>query len=262
MGNKNNKAFTLVELSIVLVIIGLIVGGVVGGQSLIKSAQMNKVVTEFQTYKTAVRSFELQYDALPGDFAEAFDYWGTDCASTDVLCNGDGDNSIENNNGATGSGYRQENFQFWKHLSLAEIITGEFTGTQDNDASTPGYASIGVNIPAGAIDGAGFIAQNGGWNDRDATYGKYGNVLIFGKAVEGENYLYGGALTAADAKTLDSKIDDGSPSDGNVRITRSRDIDNYLAFDCIGTGSSNVTSNASYDVSSTFTSCRMAYFLD
>jgi prepilin-type N-terminal cleavage/methylation domain-containing protein len=252
--------FTLVELSIVLVIIGLIVGGVVGGQSLVKSAKVNKVVTQFQEYTTAVRSFEMQYDALPGDFSEAWDYWGTNCQSSALRCNGNGDYFIE-----TGTGYyQQENIQFWNHMLLAEVISASSTEYATMGAGG-GYV-LGVNIPEAPFASTGFIANSGGWGSRAAIYGKYGNVIILGGAVVGDGAVNRGAVTPESAKSIDKKMDDGSPSAGQLRVTRTEyRIDGslvYNVFDCVGDGNASTAAPASYNLSSTFTSCRMAYFLD
>ena len=73
---KNQKtshisAFSLVELSIVLVILGLLVGGVLSGQSLIRAAELRSVTTEYSRYTTAISSFRDKYFALPGDMSNA-----------------------------------------------------------------------------------------------------------------------------------------------------------------------------------------------
>jgi prepilin-type N-terminal cleavage/methylation domain-containing protein len=88
------KGFTLVELSIVLVIIGLIVGGVVGGHSLIKNARLNSVVGEVQEFQTAIRAFELQYDYLPGDWPDAQEYYPDWVGPADDEKDGDGNGRI------------------------------------------------------------------------------------------------------------------------------------------------------------------------
>lgn len=63
---NNNKGFSLIELSIVLIIIGLLVAGITGGASLIKSAQLRSVVTESNTYRTAYNIFYSQFNRVPG----------------------------------------------------------------------------------------------------------------------------------------------------------------------------------------------------
>lgn len=69
-------AFSLVELSIVLVILGLLVGGVVAGQSLIRAAELRSVSTDYQRFLTATLTFRDKYFALPGDFTMASRVWG------------------------------------------------------------------------------------------------------------------------------------------------------------------------------------------
>src|ERR1700753_1764982 len=65
----NNKGFTLIELSIVLVIIGLIVGGILTGQDLIKSAEQRATLAQVEKYNTAVNTFRNKFGGIPGDLA-------------------------------------------------------------------------------------------------------------------------------------------------------------------------------------------------
>ncbi len=65
--NNNNKAFSLIELSIVLIIIGLLVAGITGGKSLIDSARVRTLINEFRYYEQSLYSFKLIKDRLPGD---------------------------------------------------------------------------------------------------------------------------------------------------------------------------------------------------
>src|SRR4051812_28937287 len=104
--------FTLVELSIVLVILGLLVGGVLTGQSLIRAAELRAITTEQNRYVTATHTFRDKYFALPGDMTNATAYWGTsgNCPglaaqgnTTPATCNGNGDGKISGNLNATSS---------------------------------------------------------------------------------------------------------------------------------------------------------------
>ena len=63
---KNNKGFSLIELSIVLIIMGLLIAGVTGGARLIKSAQLRSVVTEATNYRTAFNTYYAQFGKVPG----------------------------------------------------------------------------------------------------------------------------------------------------------------------------------------------------
>ena len=65
---NSNKAFSLIELSIVLIIIGLLVAGITGGKSLIESARIRTLINEFRYYEQSLYSFKIIKNRLPGDF--------------------------------------------------------------------------------------------------------------------------------------------------------------------------------------------------
>ena len=110
------KGFTLIELSIVVVIIGLIVAGVVAGQSLVRQAKLRQVASEFRSIESSTNSFMLQYNAKPGDMVNAWSYWSSqNCGnSSQANCDGDG-------NGSVGYDSVLEDRAFWQHLSLASL---------------------------------------------------------------------------------------------------------------------------------------------
>ncbi len=75
------SAFTLVELAIVIVVIGLITGGIIGAQSLIKSANRQSTIKIITEMDKAVRAFELEYSSWPGKMKDGYDYFGSACGT-------------------------------------------------------------------------------------------------------------------------------------------------------------------------------------
>ena len=67
VSNIRNKGFTLIELSIVLVIIGLLIGGLVAGNDMRKSAEVRSQITQIEKIQTATNTFKAKFNALPGD---------------------------------------------------------------------------------------------------------------------------------------------------------------------------------------------------
>ena len=115
------KGFTLLELSIVLVIIGLIIGGITAGADLIRSAEINSVGNDITKYKVAINTFKLKYNALPGDIKNAQSYWPSCIDNGTNLCNGNGNGTLGDN---------AEGARFWQHLSLSGLISGNYIGFQ------------------------------------------------------------------------------------------------------------------------------------
>ena len=95
MLKSNKSGFSLVELSIVIIIIGLLFVGVSGGSKLIKSAKLNKIMRDISAVDTSFLAFLQAYDAYPGDFKDATTFWG----DTGVA-DGNGDGKIEINDSA------------------------------------------------------------------------------------------------------------------------------------------------------------------
>ena len=217
---KKNKGFTLIEISIVLVIIGLIVGGIVAGQSLLRQSQLNSIVTDSQRYIQATNAFQQKYTALPGDFANATSYWtaGTcptvyNHANNNTTCNGNGDGQITFN-----ASNNAEYFMFWQHLQLSSLIEGNYNGVPNSNSSSLSH-SIGTNSPKSRVDGAGFAVQYVDIPTSSTNYYNnisYGHVFIIG-ANDTSNYLpVGKIMTASEAYNIDAKFDDGLPSTGNI----------------------------------------------
>ncbi|MAR55808.1 MAG: hypothetical protein CMM93_01360 [Rickettsiales bacterium] len=225
---RNTNAFSLVELSIVLVILGLLTGGILTGQSLIRAAELRSVVTEFQRYQTAIRSFQDKYMALPGDMRNATRFWGSantagaggECANplTDVgavssnTCNGNGNGMIDS---PAGPSARYEEYRFWQQLANAGLIEGTYSGL---DTGSGSY-TIGTNAPRSRINNAGWKALymiGNGSHYVNYNWGSVseGNVLFLGSGAWVQDPTI---LTPEEAWNIDTKMDDGQPDQGKIK---------------------------------------------
>jgi prepilin-type N-terminal cleavage/methylation domain-containing protein len=210
---NGSQGFTLIELSIVLVIIGLLVGGVMAGQSLVKQAKFRAAIGEQEAVQGALNAFRMQYNGFPGDFNNGFAYWGQNCASTVSKCNGNGDRKITI---AGNDPEELEGYRFWQHLNLAGMYPGAFTGVGNGNGTEATTGTVNVNIPASKMKGMGMTVV---YESPDAHYTTEtthtGNILMYGGQVAG-SIANKTEFSAADAYQMDSKADDGDPLVGHV----------------------------------------------
>lgn len=206
----HRSAFSLIELSIAIVIIGLIVGGVMAGASLIRVSEVKTVISEFATYKQAALDFRMKYSALPGDLPDATSYWPS-------AANGDGNGQILS--AGAGAGAVAEFAQFWSQLVSAGLIEGAYTGTAGTVGG--GHAIVGTNVPKATLTKAGWNAfWVGVWggNANNFSY-DYGNLFGVGGNTGLDTWAYSGVLKPEEVWNIDLKIDDGMPGAGKMIVT-------------------------------------------
>lgn len=225
--HTRKSAFSLVELAIVLVILGLLAGGVLSGQSLIRAAELRSMTTDFDRYRTAIYNFRDKYFSLPGDMNNATKFWGSaggdgtgiDTACTDVVsttkatCNGNGDGIIRD---ATNTSWA-ELWLAWQHLANAGLIEGQYSGSING--LTSGQL-IGKVVPRGKISNTGYQF----WTEARSASGWTGSgsaetlgFIRFGGTYSGSDApirIGNNALSPEQAWNIDTKLDDGKPGTG------------------------------------------------
>ena len=213
---EGQKGFTLIELSIVLVIIGLIISGVLTGQDLILAAKIRSTVSQYQSFDTAAKAFENKYGYLPGDIpsstAEAF---GFTYVIGGNATQGDGDGYI----GSTVSLASAEGVMFWTDLYQANLIPNALTDLTAGAAWTVSdavAASLPTLFPLAKIGGGNYF-----WV---ATYtdgfNYYGIGPITSDTVSSSTAgptMAAGGLSPVQAYDIDVKVDDGVPTTGIVQ---------------------------------------------
>ncbi|MFT4171837.1 MAG: prepilin-type N-terminal cleavage/methylation domain-containing protein [Rhodocyclaceae bacterium] len=186
---KNTQSgFTLVEIAIVLVIIGLLLGGVLKGQELINSAKAKAAVNDFRNTMTMIAAYQDRYRALPGDDPSAQSHLG----STATQAAGNVGNGLID--GAWDStAATDESVIMWQHLRLANLATG--------DATAPGTD----------IDK---------WVPRNSDGGRIGVSRTrpsgLQNAINGRQFICQGNINGRIAQQIDSTMDDGNPATGSV----------------------------------------------
>ncbi len=198
--------FSLLELTIVLVIITTLIIGISFSSNLITQAKIRRLAAELSEYSIAIDSFRDKYNGIPGDFENGFAIWGANCATTASLCNGNGDKIINYNGSSTND---SENLRAWQHLVLASMIPGHYSGT----SAVAGESNIGINIPASSWTGAGLEL----YTEATTPAGVTGLALQVSGYTKGSYAHTANAMTPLEAMALDIKRDDGIGKSGALQ---------------------------------------------
>lgn len=201
------NGFTLLELSLSLIIVALLIAAISGGVNLIKIAEYKSVIQELQTMQTAYKAFQGRYHNIPGDFDGATAIWpAINCEVTVDACNGNGDGVIETSDDAN-----DEAKAALKHLSLAGMVAAYIE-------------PIDVSSGAGMVINSSAVESKAGFGGLYLVGGKYidksiaisvgnpldaNNAVFIGGEFRGDN-LVTATFTPAEAFAIDEKMDDGT----------------------------------------------------
>lgn len=188
-----HNGFTLVELAIALMVIGLLIGGVLKGQELIENAKVTATIRQIKAYDAAAMIFRNTYNALPGDIKRPNRI--PNCTATVCVTVGNGNGLIER-------GVAQEQNNFFPHLTKAGMITGP-TG-DDYQWTSQEYSEY--YYPRCVLDErCVIVVENGHWGITSSQNENiYQVVMITGRA----------------AQSLDMKLDDGYVNRGDIVAIR------------------------------------------
>ena len=188
------SGFTLVEIAIVLVIIGLLLGGVFKGQEMITQGRIKAAVNDLSGVTAAYYAYLDRYKSLPGDDSQANARWPASVLPAGSSGNSDG--TISGSYNATGAASAESQF-FWMHLRAAGLVTGSAASAMQPLNSAGGI--IGVETGNGASP-AGEVLQSAG-----AGTGFTGFMIC------------SSGLSDRVAAAVDRQLDDGIPNTGSIR---------------------------------------------
>jgi prepilin-type N-terminal cleavage/methylation domain-containing protein len=211
--NIRNPGFTLIELAIVLVIVGLLVGGVLVGRDLIHASELRAAISDVERIKAAFNTYKTKYrNAIPGDDPRAQNYFGA-AACPDYPA------QPGNNCSGTGDGYVAyininedvyEPLRVMQHLALAGLLEGQYTA----DATGPFDK---VYMRSKSLTGGFYRVHFMNFSVYPPTsFSQNGNAIALGTISDMTISGVSALLKPQDAMNIDLKIDDGKPTTGRV----------------------------------------------
>lgn len=208
---RKTSGFTLVELAIVMVVIGLLISGILNGRQLIETARIAATIKEVNATRAAFNTFQDRFLSMPGDMSTATTRLAG-CNSTSFCQNGDGNSMVGMGSypglSAVVSG-QAETVQFWKHLAMADLITGI--------DPTANWASpeLGKTHPTAAIKGGYEFFYDPSFYGRWPAHVLRLNALIL---VTGTGTAGIGSVSPHVAAQFERKMDDGNAGTGNLIV--------------------------------------------
>jgi prepilin-type N-terminal cleavage/methylation domain-containing protein len=244
------QAFTLVELAIVIVIIGLLVGGVLAGQELIAQAKVRAQLKQFQDFDAAVATFRSKYDFLPGDMPyQTAQRIGFQTSYIAGQVNPNGDGTINDFNGRVPPRTPwSESKYFFIQTAQAKMLKGDIRTNNDGQ-----FFAVGVEFPSDKFGNGGIAAISMG--DGGLYYFMGPTMRRNDTNISTWSYIAEQPpLTAEQAQNIDDKVDDGKPATGKVRPVTITGTD-LITED---TSANNcITAGGNYNVADTNLRCRI-----
>ncbi len=188
---RDTSGFSILEMTIVLVIVGMLIGLALKGQDLLASVQLKDAQQDLRAFETAFATFRERYQALPGDFASA----SRRLPARDgiPIVNGNGNGRIET---------PAEQVQFWQHLALSGVV--KKIRIEQN-----ARARIGETLPAARIGGGYTVVE-------EKVYASRRLWIRLAATAEPRLDDASGVLTPAAAYQVDNELDDGNPKTGKI----------------------------------------------
>ncbi len=238
IGTKK-KAFTLVELSIVLIVISLLISVVIVGVQIVRGSELKSVIAKVNDMKNAISQFKSTYQKLPGDIGNATSFWpGVE--------NGNNNGMIEDQPG-------NEAFSVLTHLQKAGFIHGNYSGKWSD-----GFVLRENTLPLEVKSGALYV-RCCSKNDYDRDLNFNNHIVVF--AISDKKQERTGVLTPVEAFEIDKKIDDGNPDSGFVGAIGKYEA-GYTPKPCYkGRGSEAIYESANKEYKD-LESCQLLFALD
>ena len=234
MNGRAQTGFTLVELAVVMIIIGLMIGGILQGKTMITNAKVTKTIEMVTEIDAAMVMFKDRYNILPGDIPLA-QVQIPGCTAASFCQNGDGDGAIDDNatppsteNVGWATDFSDvtvwgENTQTWKHLVLTELLGGKVAAANADPAAGLNWGTTHPEAPMGGgfeilydpVTAMGIVTHMLRLSPR----------MIFGEGTGVDRInLY--ALKPLEAEMMDQKFDDGLPKSGRMFVNYGWDAAN------------------------------------
>jgi prepilin-type N-terminal cleavage/methylation domain-containing protein len=217
---SQQSGFTLVEIAIVLVIIGLLLGGILKGQELINSAKVKNLANDFRVIPTYIYAYQDKFRALPGDDSSAAAH-----ITCTAPCQGGNGNGVINGNWNSTT-VTDESWQFWGHVRAANLTSGPTT-----------WAAAAVSDP--------YVPKNAVGGQIGVSSAVAAQLQVAG--MSGTYQVCSSGILGKFAVQLDIQMDDGNTTTGSLRIVPDGSP--------VGTTATNSATAPPFDPAANYTVC-------